>query len=238
MTNSSDSSLHCTLQNLDYKQAILYDGVRFIVESIKVAYDRLLINLQNIATSEGHREARIIAAVLLDAWFIIDSTNRLRKFIDYLPRTISIPKKDLPERIIFLRSTQIVEEFRNRFQHLNDHLRTLAQTCDPVLGTLSWFTPNDEPGPEIKTGSTHLVISGSAPPQPKQHELFTLSAQRIHYPVGLITLRFGDLSLSLNDTMESIAKVDTALRREMTKRFRLGDVELPYMYIRLDLEFR
>jgi hypothetical protein len=237
MLISEQSPLRRIPQSLAPKQIIFYDGLRLTIETLDVAYYRLEANLINIATEEKQPlRGSAMAVALLDAWSIVDSTNRLRNFMEYLPSITKITKSELPERIIFLKDTKIVVRLRNQIQHLEKDLEILAQTDEPVLGTLGWFAIQATEGDRIKTGRCNLLISGTLPPKQRTDSFVNPAGKTFHRGAGLVTLSSLGLSLCITDIIEQVGQMVVGLEREMVKRFEPSEA-VTDVYMRLGVEF-
>ncbi len=206
-------------ESLDRREALFFDGIRFTVEMMDIAYRRLADTLHEHAQAQNpaFRQSNPMALPFLDAWSIVDSVNRLRRLLDRLP---TIKHKQIPEREVFLRGTETVDEFRNRIQHLDTEMTSITESKEPVWGTISWFTSLDsEIGGQVQLGRISLMVSGSIFREPQEFKFINPCGQTIIYPVGLITLSSCGLSLCLTEIHQAVLKVIRALEREFEKRF-------------------
>lgn len=130
-------------QNLDRKQMLFLDGIRYSVEMAETAYERLrktLLTLTNRYLEKKRlRIESLTAQAILDAWVIIDSVHRLRGLLRQMPRV----KQKTPNLVTFYKQTEKVEKLRNLVQHLNHEIDDLVRENLPVWGTLNWVAIPD-----------------------------------------------------------------------------------------------
>ncbi|MDT5060531.1 MAG: hypothetical protein QOH63_990 [Acidobacteriota bacterium] len=133
--------------NLDRRQTLFLDGIRYAVEMIDLAYARLrqtlhqlsYLDLTNEHIKSDDSVMALRATAFLDAWSIVDSINRFRVLIEQLPK---LKKRDF-NIDSFMRDTINILKLRNGVQHLPGEIQKLIQNNLTVWGTLSWFTVID-----------------------------------------------------------------------------------------------
>jgi len=171
---------------LPTRDVLLFDGIRYAVEMIGIAYIRLLQSLVSI--SEKSREGRVIdffQEVFLDAWSAIDSLDRLRGLLKELKsRHGTVAKDPLSSHPLeyqqFMDATETVRELRNKIQHINNFLDHLVKIKGPVWGNLHWVHM-----PESETGKcyAHTLVAGA---------LFNKTTSLLNTSVGFMR-RFGHI---------------------------------------------
>lgn len=241
MIVGSNSPLRRIPHNLDRKQALFYDAIRFTIEMVDVAYKRLIHVLFTISKNDSFRQSHPMAVAFLDAWSIIDSVHRLRCLLQQLP---GIKRSDLPERTVFLKRTDEVEDFRNNIQHLNNEMIRLAEKDDPAWGILSWFAitalydQEEKRLPiQVKAGRYCLMISGSVVIG-KPYKMAFPAEKSFADIVSLLTLQSGDMSLSFTKCFAAVDDFAHALEREMIKRFKSLPEARSDLYIIGNIDFQ
>ncbi len=135
---------------------VLYlDGIRYSIEIVDLAFQRLLEVLEKIARA-GNASAelapRIIAATA-DTWTIVDSTHRLRELVQQLPGL----KQNQPEVQLLLRNTESLKDFRHFFQHFRTEIHSYVERRMPLWGVLSWTWINSNTG----QAESHTIVPGT-----------------------------------------------------------------------------
>ena len=130
-------------KNLDRRQMLFLDGIRFSVEIAETAYGRLCKTLLTLANSVIQKKKVRIGVLTVratsDAWAIIDSVYRLCGLL----RQMRGVKQNTPSLNLLYREAEKVEALRNTVQHLNNEISNLISKELPVWGTLSWVAiPN------------------------------------------------------------------------------------------------
>lgn len=140
---------------------VLYiDAVRISIETADLAYSRLTDNLLEVSekTRAGERPHRLLSAVVLDAWSLVDSSNRLRSI---LLRQMPGLKKKTPAVQIFDRKTREFETLRHFIQHIQRDMPNLREKLQPVWGQLEWYSAT-EPGKGV--GEAWTFVTGAVLP--------------------------------------------------------------------------
>jgi hypothetical protein len=120
---------------LNIEQGAFLDGIRYSAQMIDLAHDRLRQTLYHIGTVEKPADSSFPCA-FHDAWSIVDSTHRLRKLLQQMPRM----KQSTPGFQLFIRKTAPAKDLRDRIQHLGESMNRIATDGSPVWGTLRWIT--------------------------------------------------------------------------------------------------
>src|SRR4051812_48625137 len=93
---------------LDKKQLRMFNGIRYSIQMYDVAY-RTLVNALATVDSQDDVPEDFYPSVLLQAWSMVDSANRLRLLLRYTP---GLPKRD-PHFKVNFRKLEVVENLRN-----------------------------------------------------------------------------------------------------------------------------
>ncbi len=150
-----ESQLRCISTDINTRDILFLDGVRYSIEIIDLNYKRLLNTIEQIVILGNEKKPipPFIAMAMSDSWAIIDSTHRLRELIQSLPKL----KKNTPEVQVFLRNTQCVEDLRNYVQHFRTGINSFVKHEMPLWGTLIWNKKNAETG----CSECHSIIPGT-----------------------------------------------------------------------------
>jgi hypothetical protein len=127
-----NSSLRLPPETFSRTQIVYLDAIRYAAEMANIAYQRLFVSLQELATSST--EPRVVdgASALLDAWSIVDSVDRFRDMVSELPGLPNQPWK----RLLHDR-TAVVAALRDCVQHQRGQLPELL-LGGQIWGYLSW----------------------------------------------------------------------------------------------------
>ena len=97
------------------KQALFFDAIEFSFRMVQVVYQRLLQTCMKFSEEEIQNNSidRPIEILMLDAWSIIDITNRLRTMLEKMPGL-----KHSTNYTLFMKKTKEIPDLRNYIQHL------------------------------------------------------------------------------------------------------------------------
>lgn len=186
------------LMNLKREQELCLDGIETSFTMMRIAYERLCqaVLQHSQATSQGDSTSDIQKSILLDAWSLIDITNRLRVLVKRTPGL----KHSAPFKS-FLTATKDVETLRHFVQHLDGEVVGLAETGWPIWGSLSWLWAS----PEMqKRGEVNVVIIVPGRLAPcKDYHMVNPAGKRIHGPVDHICLSAADTTVNLSEIVRS-----------------------------------
>jgi hypothetical protein len=142
------------------------DGIRFGLLTADLAYRRLVAVLEETSRSmpappdavPGSRSP-LFTAVILDAWSVVDSLNRLGQLLKELPR----PYKTTPLGKLRLLTSPDLNDVRDMSQHLNENLKSLVDADAPVWGTVSWIWATAESlgNPDLNEAWAYSMTPGS-----------------------------------------------------------------------------
>jgi len=214
MLINNDSPLRNLPSQLNRKQTLFLDAIRYSVEITDLSYTRLKKTLIEVVDNQkSGKEITNISLVcvnaLSDAWSIIDSVNRLRNLLDQMPNL----KKKSPGLINFNKQTRSVEDLRNIFQHLNQEIENIIKVNSNALGVINWIAPLDE--------STRKCYIESLQPGTifgRGFPLINPAGKRILYPIDQITLVASDKSVCLSDVMIQIEKLTKSIEGGLRKQ--------------------
>ncbi len=150
-----DSPLRHIPSRLNARQRLFLDGIRLSIEMTWGAYSRLTIGLTTlaqIAREAGNVPIGAHAAMMLDAWSIVDGLHRLRTLLDQSPGM----KKSTPTYQLFKRETASVEDLRNHVQHLDQEFSKAGDAPPPAWGELAWVGLVDH-GPPLRLAGCAIV---------------------------------------------------------------------------------
>lgn len=232
MIITDDSPLRRLPANLDRKQTLFLDGIRYSVEMADLAHRRLRSTLyhlaENQAASENLDHLDFVAAVQ-DAWSIVDSLHRLRGLLRQTPGF----KQKTPNMQLFMRQTAAVEDLRNAVQHLNHEIDKLIGLDLPVWGTLSWFAAIDQ---EARTGFLGCLFAGTLF-KSKDIPLVNPAGKPLDLPVDLITLTAHSHTLDLSKVIKAVARLIEDLEKQLSNQFAGHPVAGGDLLLGADIQF-
>ncbi len=213
MLVSEGSPLRRIPFSIDRKRAAFYDSIRFSLEMYDYSYCRLFNSLYRISLAEVDPLKDFPPLVCFqDAWSVVDSLNRTRVLLRHLP---GHKAASLPEREIFLRNTNSVENLRNAIQHLDKEILDLIAARQPIWGTLTWYASYDD---TRVNGCSCILVAGSIFSR-EEYRLENPCGKVVTYPVGLISLTAAGQQLNISDTAEDARKLIEGLNRELLQEF-------------------
>jgi hypothetical protein len=223
--------------NLDHKQILFFDGIRYAVEMIDVAYSRLRTTLNQLSyldLSDKKVKADVSvmslkSSVFLDAWSIVDSINRYRVLINQMPnlkrRDFGIDK--------FMQRTDTVLKLRNGVQHLPKEIHKLVQKNLPVWGALSWFAIIDI---QAQIGRSCILGAGTF----RQH-LSTMKipvGKTIQAPIDCIVLSAYENDFELTEAVNLSFDLFREIERSLIKKIEGQETTESDFQMYLDLKFK
>lgn len=213
MIIESNSPLLRIPPQLNRRQTLFLDGIRFSIEMADLAHSRLRETLYYLAVNcpNAADHLKFISA-LQDAWSIVDSVHRLRGLLNHAPGF----KQKAPGQNLFMRKTAEIEDLRNVVQHLNEKIdRTVIPQQVPLMGVLSWLAVVD---PEQRVSKSCALVAGTM--YDKQNHAFVNPAgKKVSLPVDLITLTASGHSACLSKVMEYVAALAAELEEQLESQF-------------------
>lgn len=174
----SESPLRKLPGDLPPGQAMFYDGMRFAIEMLDVSYRRLVAGLEAIAAEEA--AGSHVPIVMLDAWTIVDSANRLRDLLDQTPGL----KKNTPPMRVVRDALAPCDPLRNFVQHLDGGINAHADSGVPTWGSLSWLRMDSD-----DNGRGFVVVPGAMRPLMNQGLLPSPNGLMFHENPDYVNLR-------------------------------------------------
>jgi hypothetical protein len=199
----------------------MLNGIRYSIEMYDIAYRSLLHVLSTIDSEQDNQKddssrARF-PSVLLHAWSMVDTANRLRELLKHAP---GLPRRD-PHFRANLRMLEKVEELRNPIQHLHQEITTRAEDAEvePVWGSLSW-------GKIISTNPPRALIffmlPGSIEPT-NNRPVKNVAGGSLQQPVDLIELSAYGTTISLSEMYTAITKLTGIIENGLKTAFEADD---------------
>lgn len=201
-------------QNLDRKQMLFLDGIRYSVETAETAYSRLrktLLTLTNRSLEKKNlRIASLTTRAVLDAWVIIDSIHRLRGLLRQMPRV----KQRAPYLVSFYKQTEKIEKLRNLVQHLNNEMDNLVLKKLPVWGTLNWVAiPGSVAGTYYSCSLTPGSLFGRVTP------FVNPVGKDLQPPIDLIRLTAVE-SVNLSQLMDRVETIIALMEKQLRNQLK------------------
>jgi hypothetical protein len=223
-----DSPLRRLPSGLHRKQALFLDGISLSVDMTALAYQRLRKGLLwPLPTGKHHPSSRSgTAEIVMDAWSIIDSVNRLRVLVEGmrgLRRGSAV--------VSFLNSVSDVEALRNAVQHLSGEVEKLWEDGWPLWGTLSWVVVEAPDAEQFLTVAFNPGALGGRVRVPVVNPV----GREVEIPVGLVHLTAAGVTLSLSDIVAAVERFTGRLERAADKAFASLPDSATDTYITLDL---
>jgi len=200
--------------NLDHRQTLFLDGIRFSVEIAETAYDRLCKTLLTLVNSTvqkkgGHIDALTVRAVS-DAWAIIDSVHRLCGLL----RQMRGVKQNTPNLNLLYRQAEKVGALRNTVQHLNSEINNLISKKLPVWGTINWVA---RPNPTNDLWYTCSLAPGTV--FARQIPFINPVGKKPRPPIDMIELNAIE-SVNLSIIMEKVDTVISSMEKQIKKQIK------------------
>lgn len=204
--------------NLDPKQRLLLEAIRYSVNMCFTAWDQLSISLTNISLTNDFEKEKYEA--FLYAYSVVDNLDRLNSLFTHLG---VVGFDDLRSSIDDIRG------MRNTYHHLYDRIDACLNVNFPLLGTLSWTfkKSHDQNSLVIFT-----MVSGHQIGT-REYETLNPLGQTIDLPIGMITLtsiiqdskkEYSKSKTNLSDIIYqldiAISKLEKHLENENQKAFQ------------------
>lgn len=218
MIIAPNSPLRRLPAELNLKQRLYFDGIRYSIEMANVAYIRLKDILYNLSINHTNLDGahyRHFVPAILDAWSIIDSVERLRGLIRQTPGF----KQKSPGLVVFDQKTSSVEALRNSVQHLNHEIEELLKEGLPVWGVLSWVLVSDE---QAKKAQCFTLVPGTMFDR-KPDMIVNPLGRSLEIPIGLITLKASGHTVCISEVIERVEELTRKVEEQLAKQF----VDLP-----------
>lgn len=195
-----ESSLRFLPAEMERRQVLMFEGIRFSIEMADVAHLRLretLIRLTD-AVDAPHED---VARALEDAWSIVDSAHRLKGILQQAP---GITHRDRWPSIRQLLNDMAdpIDKLRNVFQHLNQDVGNRVHQNWPLFGILHWFRLN----PDRNSGRICYLMAGTI--TDGERPLLSVHGKRVYEPpLGMIELQTESATVSVTELMEIVKRI-------------------------------
>jgi hypothetical protein len=213
---SDESPLRRLPSQLNRHQIFFLDGIRYCLEIIDLLNVRLKSILSQITDSfikkESKPDHQNFVSAFQDAWSFIDSVYRLRGLLSHCPGI----KQKASGIVLFYKETNVVENFRHIFQHLNTEMNKLIQEDLPVFGVISWLSVFD---PTQKSCYSCTLIAGTLI-QRTSHHIINPVGKAIYPPVDYITLTAGGFIINLSSMFQEIMKLTRSFEEQLRDQFK------------------
>lgn len=206
-------------QGLPRKQVLFFDGIRYSVEMVDLAYNRLRATAFEFSKNRDSEQAAptlLFTSAMLDAWSIIDSTHRLRELLEKMPGFAK--KNQNVDYRKFRESTSKVEDLRHAVQHLRGSINPLVEKNLPVWGVLSWWHFPPFPGEDIPIASRCHLAAGTIFPQ--NYPPFILGEIEYTPPVDHFDLDAHGYRVSLTDVWTAVSRVTKMMEQAAETAFK------------------
>jgi hypothetical protein len=145
---SDGSILRRLPASLDRKQVLFLDGIRHAVEIIDFANRRLTLQLTNVVLKNqpGPVTRDLFSGAFLDAWALVDATDRFRCLWQQFPGMHHAPPPEGSPTLS--EATQEIRNIRNVADHIAQRMDFVLAHNGTALGSLTWCTldPQDPAG--------------------------------------------------------------------------------------------
>lgn len=149
MILKANSILHHLPVNINKRQFLILDAIRFSLEIIENSWEKLVNELQRLS-AENTNHVKDLPFFYIEAWSIIDNTQRLIKLHSHL---------NIENQNELMNSIKHVKNFRHTYQHLDERIdEALVDSDVPIYGILTWNYLN----PETNKVMPFLTSSGIA----------------------------------------------------------------------------
>lgn len=223
----SDSILRRLPENLNVRQVLFYDGIRYSLDMADEAYVMTRDSLLRYSEIRPPDAADLTKA-LLGAWSFVDCVHRLHML---LRQTRGM--KNTPQLKLFKAKLAEVEDFRHGVQHLDGTLQDLDPE-QPAWGCLAWFVA----GPEKR----HLLCT-AVPGSTKDMLVQTVDpfGKELRRPLDLIELDAFGKRISLTDLHDALIDFTPRFEKAISIAMDRPDVSAEKrgsdMFVAMEFEF-
>lgn len=204
--------------NLDKKIAVFFDGIRYTVEFLDIAYSRIYETLTQMAFRTSTTEIpNKFAHVFMDAWTFVYAVNRFEELYKNIPG-IKFNKRD-PNVPTFHEITETFRSLRRTADRLVATSESIVALEGSALGELNWIT-----GIEVrpKISLWHCTMRpGTLHKQPSQSTAPFKST--MGWPTDGIRLSFGQFESNLSAIRPHIAIRIRDLEQQLENAFSAPD---------------
>lgn len=191
-----------------------------------MAYRRLNHVLGELGDTFGSESSEIkvgrdaYTSILLDAWTIVDTAWRLKRFLldTRLPRpagsTIANAHDQTPAPLrvdAFNVAITGLKKLRDGFQHLDNQVTETAAAHQPIWGIVNWATWY----PETRTVHSCCLVQGVPGTGTASFNLINPVGKAFHSAVDHVTLTAFDVSADLSEIYRTICDLTCQLERAL-----------------------
>jgi len=213
MIIGKDSPLNRLPSNLDRRQTLFFDGIRYSLEMADTAYERLVRTLLSLVPGDKSSQNRLdqtVTSAMLDAWSLIDSVHRLRVLLKRTPRL----KQKLPWLAVFYKATEEVDELRNIAQHLDVEIPNFIINDSPIWGVFTWLVATKQTNDVVFFSC--LLVAGTL--AKTEHRLINPAGLTMHAPVDRVTLTVNGHSVCLSTVMGQLPAVVSPIEKALAEQ--------------------
>lgn len=199
-------------------QVMFFNAIRFSVEVLDAAITSLRPELYRLAIEEEEQRAATYPTVMMLAWSVIDSANRLRVLLESMRRLGWIVGGPLFKAR--LRKLDEARALRDAVQHLDDHIkRALADDLmSPAWGYIAWaaLVAGDDGEPTGQAFSCILVpgsvVTTTLP-------VINPAGRKLRSLVDPIELESFGARVSLSELEATVQKLVSELEENLGEQF-------------------
>ncbi len=192
------------------KQTLFLDAIRYSLQMSELAYDSLRRVAQDLSNRFLMPDFKLRdegVSMMLCAWSIIDSVNRIRCILKQVPGL----KQNAPYLRIFFDKSSVVENLRNYVQHQTTGVEEYIKHDSTIWGVLGWTYKQD---PSSVKMFSFAFIPGTIF-EAKEHPLVDPFGRMMQLPVGLITLSVNEKTVCLSDILDDLKKLADELEAKL-----------------------
>jgi hypothetical protein len=210
---SPDSPLRRIPSLVSRRQALFIEGIRYSIDMAELAWERLCNTLLSVTQMDrSDPEDQSHTSAMLDAWSIVDSLNRLRRLLEYMPGVKG--KRKSPSYRLFMEATDQVPALRNTMQHLDTAIQDVQDNFNwAVWGSLAWAVVRPESNEILTCIFMPGIPVGQRPAVNPGGRAFW------HVPIDLITIERSGVSVCLSDAMRRVVVVAASIDKSLSEAF-------------------
>lgn len=223
MTLSSESPLNFLPTELENKQLMLLDSLRFTLEMIDYNFEQLIKHLEQVSTGKANK---IHYKIFNYAWTLIDHSQRFC----LLYKKLNSSEESIIKRLDYLYS------FRNAIQHLDKNVEEkIIKNSRPIYGSIKWVV-NDVEKNEVYTSILVSGIFNVGNVEFRQHAQTGYTNFINDIKLETDTFRKKDENeINLSNLIQDICEITNALDVSLKKSFESSKLELKDWRSRKDI---
>ena len=209
---ADDSPLRVLPRDLDFRQRMYLDGIRYSIDMAALASERLeqaLAEVSRTFESDAKVPTGSFTAVFLDAWSIVDSVNRLRVLIDKMPRM-----RRSAQLRVWMKRLAFFEGLRNSVQHLPGEIQVHAEKGESVWGSLAWIWWT---GIDPRVIRLEMMLAGTA--ASAERPTVDWAGKQVSIGVNHVELTAFGQTARLSEAYETIGEIVPALEKTLRPQF-------------------